>query len=89
MNQVNQKPDRLQPVSSRTCAAPKTETMVKDARTPGHFSVVPLLLFNRDISVETRRALAEDRLYDAAEGLMQEHGLSCIEASDLLQVSAC
>lgn len=55
----------------------------------GHFSIVPLLLFNRDISAEARRALVERRLGDAAEMLMREHGLSCIEAGDLLGVGAC
>jgi hypothetical protein len=54
-----------------------------------HFSVVPLLLFNRDISAEVRRVLVERRLGDAAEMLMREHGLSCIEAGDLLGVGAC
>ena len=55
----------------------------------GHFSIVPLLLFNRDISAEARRALVESRLRDAAEMLMHEHGLSCIEAGDLLGVGVC
>jgi len=54
-----------------------------------HFSIVPLLLFNRDISAEARRALVESRLRDAAEMLMHEHGLSCIEAGDLLGVGVC
>lgn len=53
------------------------------------FSVLPLLLGNKQISVEVRRALVENRLADAAELLMQEYGLSCIEASHLLDVSAC
>ena len=55
----------------------------------GHFSIVPLLLFNRDISAEARRALVESRLRDAADMLMRDHGLSCIEAGDLLGVGAC
>ena len=54
-----------------------------------YFSIVPLLLFNRDISAEVRRALVESRLRDAAQMLMREHGLSCIEAGDLLGVGAC
>jgi hypothetical protein len=53
------------------------------------FSVLPLLLGNKQISVEVRRALVEKRLQDAAQGLMQEHGLSCLEASHLLDVSVC
>jgi hypothetical protein len=58
-------------------------------RLPMKFSLVPLLLANRDIPAEARRALVENRLQDAAELLMHEYGLSCIEASDLLDVSAC
>lgn len=53
------------------------------------FSLVPLLLANRDISAEARRALVEDRLHYAAELLMQDYGLSCVEASYLLDVSVC
>lgn len=55
----------------------------------GDFSLVPLLLFNRDISAEVRRALVESRLRDAGKMLMREHGLSCVEAGDLLGVGAC
>jgi hypothetical protein len=55
----------------------------------GRFSVVPLLLGNRDISPETQRALIDNRLQDAAQLLMQDHGLSCIEAGHLLDVRAC
>jgi hypothetical protein len=53
------------------------------------FSLVPLLLGNRDISAETRKALLENRLHDAAAMLMQQNGLSCVEAGQLLDVSAC
>ena len=53
------------------------------------FSVVPLLLAEKEIPAEARRALVENRLQDAAELLMHEYGLSCIEASHLLDVSAC
>jgi hypothetical protein len=52
-------------------------------------SVVPLLLADEDISTEARRALLENRLNDAAQALMREHGLSCSEAGDLLDVYAC
>jgi hypothetical protein len=52
-------------------------------------SFVPLLLGNKQISVEVRRALVERRLNDAAELLMREYGLSCIEAGHLLNVTAC
>jgi hypothetical protein len=53
------------------------------------FSLVPLLLGNRQIPTEVRRALFENRLQDAAELLMQEYGLSCSEASQLLNIPAC
>lgn len=53
------------------------------------FSMVPLLLTGKTISAAVKRALVENRLRDAAELLMQEYGLSCIEASDLLDVSVC
>ena len=53
------------------------------------FSVVPLLLAGQSISPEVREALLENRLQDAAILLMQKHGLSCIEAGHLLDVSAC
>lgn len=56
---------------------------------PMSFSIVPLLLANRDISAVARQALIENRLRDAAGLLMDEHGLSCLEASHLLNVSAC
>jgi hypothetical protein len=60
---------------------------------PGHnadrFSIVPLLLGSRDISGATHRALLENRLRDAATLLMREHGLSCTEAGDLLNVPLC
>jgi len=48
-----------------------------------------LLLTGQSISPEAREALRENRLKDAAELLMQEYGLSCVEASDLLGISAC
>ena len=82
MKQINRPVNRLQSVRRRAGAG-------WEIRQPGHFSVVPLLLFNHDISAEARRALVEMRLGDAAEMLMREHGLSCIEASDLLGVGAC
>jgi len=53
------------------------------------FSVVPLLLAEQEIPAAARQALLENRLQDAAEVLMQEYGLSCIEAGYLLDVSAC
>ncbi|HEY3306462.1 MAG TPA: hypothetical protein VGL70_23320 [Candidatus Binatia bacterium] len=56
---------------------------------PARLSIVPLLLADEEISTEARRALLENRLTDAAQALIREHGLSCIEAGDLLDVSAC
>jgi hypothetical protein len=56
---------------------------------PMEFSLVPLLLGNRDISVEAKKALAENRLQDAAAILIEQNGLSCVEAGQLLDISAC
>jgi hypothetical protein len=56
---------------------------------PMEFSLVTLLLANRDISAEARKALVENRLQDAASILMEQNGLSCVEAGHLLDVFAC
>jgi hypothetical protein len=53
------------------------------------FSIVPLLIGGESISAEVKRALRENRLRDAAKLIMQEYGLSCPEASQLLDVAAC
>jgi hypothetical protein len=53
------------------------------------FSLVPLLLANQDISAEARNALVENRLQDAAAILIEQNGLSCVEAGQLLDVAAC
>ncbi|HSE88297.1 MAG TPA: hypothetical protein VLJ79_18900 [Candidatus Binatia bacterium] len=53
------------------------------------FSLVPLLIGGESISSEIRQALQENRLQDAAKLIMQEHGLSCVEAGQLLDVAAC
>jgi hypothetical protein len=53
------------------------------------FSLVPLLLANHDISAEARKALVENRLQDAAAILIEQNGLSCVEAGQLLDVAAC
>jgi hypothetical protein len=58
-------------------------------KNPARLSVVPLLLADGEVSTDARRALLENRLEDAAHALIREHGLSCIEAGDLLDVSAC
>jgi hypothetical protein len=53
------------------------------------FSIVPLLLSGNSISREARQALRENRLNDAAAILMDQYGLNCFEASQLLDVSVC
>ena len=53
------------------------------------FSLVPMLLTGESISPEARQALRENRLKDAADILMKEYGLTCVEAGQLLDVSAC
>ena len=53
------------------------------------FSLVPLLLTGQSISDDARQALLENRLKDAASVLMQEFGLTCAEAGDLLNVAQC
>jgi hypothetical protein len=55
---------------------------------PMKFSLVPLLVANKDISAEARKALVENRLRDAAVILMEQNGLTCVEAGQLLDVSA-
>ena len=54
-----------------------------------NLSFVPLLVAGQTISVKARRALRENRKKDAAIILMNEYGLTCVEAGDLLDVSAC
>jgi hypothetical protein len=52
-------------------------------------SLVPLLITGQSVSPEIRQALRENRFKDAAELIMQQYGLSCIEAGQLLDVAAC
>jgi len=52
-------------------------------------SLVPLLIAGKSITPDVRRALRENRLRDAAELIMKKYGLTCAEASDLLDVSVC
>ena len=66
----------------------RTSNAVKGL-SPMSFSVLPLLLVNRDISAEARRALVENRLQDAAQLLMRQYALSCLEVSHLLDISVC
>ena len=60
----------------------------REAR-PAAFSVMPLLLAEGEIPAQAREALLEGRRQDATGALMQEYGLSCGEASQLLEVAAC
>jgi len=53
------------------------------------FSLAPLLIAGQSISAKARQALLENRLKDAATVLMQEYGLTCAEAGDLLNVAQC
>src|SRR5947209_7839587 len=53
------------------------------------FSLIPLLIFSDIISTETQRSLRERRLQDAAKRLMKEHGLTCREVEDLLDIVLC
>jgi rhamnose utilization protein RhaD (predicted bifunctional aldolase and dehydrogenase) len=53
------------------------------------FSVIPLLLAGQSVSPEARQALRENRLKDAAVILMEEYGLSCDEAGNLLNITVC
>jgi hypothetical protein len=53
------------------------------------FSMVPLLLAADEIPPRARAAVLENRRQDAAEVLMQEFGLSCSEAGQLLDIAAC
>jgi len=64
----------------------------KSAQTPGStssFSLIPLLLTGQSISPQARQALRENRVKDAAVILMEEYGLSCVEAGNLLNITAC
>lgn len=52
-------------------------------------SVVPLLIAGKSISSEARQALRENRMQDAADILMDQYGLNCSEAGQLLDVPVC
>ena len=60
----------------------------REAR-PAAFSVMPLLLAEGEIPAPAREALLAGRRQDAAGVLMQEYGLSCGEAGQILEVAAC
>jgi hypothetical protein len=52
-------------------------------------SIVPLLIAGQSISPKIRQALRENRLRDAAQLIIQEYGLNCVEAGQLLDISVC
>ena len=62
---------------------------LKKGRSSMKLSLVPMLIAGESISPEARLALRENRLNDAAEILMRQYDLSCVEAGDLLDVSVC
>ena len=54
-----------------------------------NLSFVPLLVTGQTLSPKARQALRDNRKKEAAVILMNEYGLTCVEAGDLLDVSAC
>jgi len=88
MKRQKEKSPIVSSTNSPAGRAPDRDIAKKD-RSPMNLSVVPLLLTEDEIPAEARQALAENRLLDAAELLMHKYGLSCIEASHLLDISAC
>jgi hypothetical protein len=79
----------LPSTNGRARMARESNRIPDKGRFPMSFSLVPLLIMEKEIPAEARQALVENRLNDAAELLMREYGLSCIEAGDLLDVTAC
>jgi hypothetical protein len=69
--------------------SPKNQTAAGLGDPSRGFSLLPLLLDSQSISFAARRALRENRVNDAVVILMQDYGLSCVEAGDLLNVAAC
>ena len=54
-----------------------------------NLSFVLLLVTGQTLSPKARQALRDNRKKEAAVILMNEYGLTCVEAGDLLDVSAC
>ncbi len=67
----------------------ENDKLAKKGRNPMKFSLVPLLLTGQSISAKARQALRENRLKDAAEIIMEQYGLSCVEVTHLLDFSMC
>ena len=81
---------RRLPISNLNSNPKRTDQ--KSAQTSGStssFSLIPLLLTGQSISPEARQALRENRVKDVAVILMEEYGLSWVEASNLLNITAC
>ncbi|HWP59208.1 MAG TPA: hypothetical protein VNL14_15040 [Candidatus Acidoferrales bacterium] len=53
------------------------------------FSMVPLLLHEKEIPAEIKRALRDGRFAQALKLLMEKFDLSCAEAGALLGVAGC
>ncbi len=70
-------------------SSPKNKTAAALGKSSRDFSLLPLLLDSQNISFAVWRALRENRVNDAAVILLQDYGLSCVEAGDLLNVTAC
>jgi hypothetical protein len=70
-------------------AAAERKGPVGKKRFSTRLSIVPLLITGQSISPKIRQALRENRLRDAAQLIIQEYGLNCVEASQLLDISAC
>ncbi len=89
MNSRNRKRDIRKSTSSYPGPARKQKPLSEPGKISGHFSVVPLLLAEGEIPSVVRQALLQGRRQDAAAMLMHQYGLSCAEASDLLDFFAC
>jgi hypothetical protein len=89
MKPRKQNPDSLLFSPSHVEPGSKSRIPEESEQIPGHLSVVPLLLAEGQIPAEVQQVLREGHLRDAAEMLIQRYGLSCDEASDLLDVFAC
>ena len=70
-------------------AGRQNDRVAEKGRVSMKFSLVPLLLGGESISPEAKRALRENRIKDAAEILIAEHGLNCVEVGHLLDIAVC
>ena len=70
-------------------AAAERKGPVKKKRFSTTLSIIPMLITGQSISPKIRQALRENRLRDGAQLIIQEYGLNCVEAGQLLDISAC